>query len=115
MAPWVVNETSGLGHRCEPHDTTVRAPVLRRFRLPMAARVTVSHGGPVRVLPSARGLAGGEVVARAGPWRSSGRWWTGGEAAWDRDEWDLELTDGGVYRLVRDRRTGIWVIEGLLD
>jgi protein ImuB len=115
MAPWVVNETSGLGHRREPRDTAVRVPVLRRFRLPMAARVTVVHGAPVGVRPSARGLAGGEVVARAGPWRSSGRWWTADETAWDRDEWDLELTDGGVYRLVRDRRTGIWVIEGLLD
>jgi protein ImuB len=90
------------------------APVLRRFRLPMAVRVLVERGAPVRVIPG-RGCAGGRVLTRAGPWRTSGGWWTLGRAAWDRDEWDLELTDGGLYRLARDRSTGQWVIEGVLD
>jgi hypothetical protein len=66
-------------------------------------------------MPSARGLAGGDVVARAGPWRSSGRWWADDETIWDRDEWDLELTGGVVYHAARDRRTGQWVSEGVLD
>jgi protein ImuB len=70
---------------------------------------------PVRVVPSARGLTGGQVVHRAGPWRSSGAWWTLGASAWDRDDWDLELADGGVYRVARNRLTGIWEIEGTFD
>jgi protein ImuB len=128
MAPWPVGPGTRTrepafalprfgGQALEPSNPGTLEPssVLRRFRLPVAAQVTVAKGMPARVMPSARGLAGGEVIARAGPWRTSGRWWSGDHTAWDRDEWDLELADGGVYRLARDRGTGVWVIEGLLD
>jgi protein ImuB len=90
-------------------------PCLRRFRLPITARVVVEHHTPVRVIPSARGLAGGNVIACAGPWRTSGRWWALDRTAWDRDVWDVELADGGVYRLARHRATGGWEIEGVVD
>jgi protein ImuB len=113
---WNPSTSLGAGPgTLEPWNPGTLKPVIRRFRLPVAAHVTVSKGIPLRVIPSARGLAGGEVIARAGPWRTSGRWWSGDHTAWDRDEWDLELADGGVYRLARDRGTGAWVIEGLLD
>lgn len=36
----------------------------------------------------ARGVRG-EVVARAGPCRASGDWWT--SESWGRDEWDVVL------------------------
>jgi len=75
----------------------------------------VDHHTPVRVVPSVRGLAGGAVVACAGPWRTSGRWWALDRSDWDRDEWDVELTDGSLYRLARDRSSGSWVIEGTVD
>jgi hypothetical protein len=88
---------------------------LRRFRLPVAARVTVDQGAPAHVAPSAYGLAFGDVVACAGPWRSSGHWWTHDGSKWDRDEWDVELPGGHCYRLSRDRVTGRWEIEGELD
>ena len=88
-------------------------PAVRRLRLPIAARVTLEGGAPIRVAPAARGLAGGRVRTWAGPWRSSGQWWSDA-AAWDRDGWDVEVADG-IYRLCRDRRTGGWVIEGILD
>ncbi len=91
------------------------SPAVRRFRVPVAASVTVSKGVPLHVRPSAGGLPGGDVIARAGPWRTSGRWWRGDRTAWDRDEWDLELTGGVVYRLARDRTSDVWVIEGILD
>jgi protein ImuB len=67
------------------------------------------------VVPSARGVTGGAVVACAGPWRTSGYWWALDKSGWDRDEWDVELADGGVYRLARDRSSGGWVIEGTVD
>jgi hypothetical protein len=70
---------------------------------------------PVRVTPSARGLSGGRVVMSAGPWRSSGGWWSLNRVGWDRDEWDVELATGDVYRIARDRSTGQWEIEGILD
>jgi protein ImuB len=89
-------------------------PVLRRFRLPVVATVTVDRGAPVEVRPGRRGMAGGTVVRRSGPWRSSGDWWTFGHTSWDRDEWDVQLPDG-TYRLARDRRTQQWDIDGVLD
>jgi protein ImuB len=90
------------------------APYLRRLRLPIAARVTTAHGAPVRVVLSHTG--GGDVRACAGPWRTSGAWWDLRKTAtWDRDEWDVELTDGAVYRLVRHRDTGRWEVDGIFD
>src|SRR5688572_12301929 len=34
---------------------------------------------------------------------------------WDRDEWDVSLSDGGVYRIFRDRDTDGWFIDGIFD
>jgi protein ImuB len=60
-----------------------------------------------------RGLSGGRVDACAGPWRTSGGWW--GSAPWDRDEWDVALTGGATYRLLRERNTNRWFLEGVFD
>ena len=96
-------------------DHIVAKTALRRFRLPMAARVVTDRQAPAEVWPSARRLPGGRIVARAGPWRSSGRWWSLDGPAWDRDVWDIETAAGQVYRLSRDRRTSQWAIEGIVD
>jgi len=75
-----------------------------------------------------RGFAGGTVRHAAGPWRSSGHWWAG-EAGrpgssilplqpfqpWDRDEWDVSLNDGAVYRIFRDRDRDAWFVDALVD
>ena len=90
-------------------------PCLRRFRLPLPVRVTLERGIPVRLAPSVRGMSGGHVRAAAGPWRTSGFWWSSDGAAWLREEWDVELADGALYRLVRDRARGIWELEGVVD
>jgi protein ImuB len=89
--------------------------VFRRFPLPLVARVTMVHGTPVRIDSLASGVPGGVVIACAGPWRMSGGWWTLDRTHWDRDEWDVELATGGVYRLARLRTTGLWEIEGMFD
>jgi hypothetical protein len=34
---------------------------------------------------------------------------------WDRDEFDVALSDGGAYRICRDRHEDRWFIEGILD
>jgi protein ImuB len=97
---------------------------LRRFRFPIPARVTVSEGRPVRVQVDRQGFASGGVVQSAGPWRTSGDWWSSsaprtmpghGEAAWDRDEWEVAMNDGTVYRLVVERGVGQWFLEGVMD
>jgi protein ImuB len=40
---------------------------------------------------------------------------TGQQVAWDRDEWDVAMTDGTVYRLVVEREVGQWFLEGVID
>jgi len=65
---------------------------LRLFRPPLPAEVETSGGGtPARVFFS--GIKG-DVVSAAGPWRSSGDWWT--EEAWRQDEWDVEIRMVGI-------------------
>ena len=88
-------------------------PVLRRFRPPVAVRVTIAHGRPVRVAIDRQGMPGGAIVQAAGPWRTSGEWWQ--RTAWDRDEWDVVFAGGAACRLYRDRRDGIWFLEGTFD
>jgi protein ImuB len=60
-----------------------------------------------------RGMPGGRVEQAAGPWRTSGGWWETGR--WDRDEWDVALSDGAVCRLFCDRESGLWFLEGVVD
>jgi hypothetical protein len=36
-------------------------------------------------------------------------------ASWDRDEWDVALATGVVYRLFVERDVGQWFIEGVID
>jgi protein ImuB len=75
----------------------------------------VDHGRPVRVMTDRAGLAGGGVITCAGPWRTSGGWWAETKGAWNRDEWDVTLSDGGTYRVFRERDADNWFIEGVVD
>ena len=97
---------------------------LRRFRFPIPARVVVNEGKPVRVQIDRQGFSSGAIVQAAGPWRTSGNWWETpaprtfpdrSSEAWDRDEWDVAMTDGTVYRLVVERGVGQWFLEGVID
>ena len=89
---------------------------LRRFRHPVPARVRVADGKPARVTIDRRGMDGGGVKVCAGPWRTSGHWWRKRESdGWDRDEWDVTLTDGATYRLFRARDTEQWFVDGVVD
>jgi protein ImuB len=80
---------------------------LRVFRPPLRATVQLQGERPMRVV--ARGVRG-EVVARAGPWRASGDWWT--SESWGRDEWDVVLNTGALYRIYS---TGQWFLDGSYD
>ena len=117
----------------------VLVSAVRRCRQPVPARVTVADGQPVRVTTERRGFVGGSVVRAAGPWRSSGNWWAAGAGkaggageagreqhrpippvppvlpSWNRDEWDVALNDGAVYRIFQDRDTEAWFVDGIVD
>ena len=81
----------------------------------------------------------GAIAQAAGPWRSSGGWWTEarraegtrpgdrpgdraeekcgafGETPWNRDEWDVALKSGAVCRIYQNRTTDRWFLEGVYD
>jgi protein ImuB len=68
-------------------------PVLRRWRGGLSPAVSAA------------------IIARQGPYRSSGEWWDAKK--WERTEWDLELEDGGICRC-QEREEG-WQVEGIYD
>ncbi len=97
---------------------------IRRLRVPVPVRVRVERGRPVSVALSERRLLGVAlserseskgVTSAAGPWRTSGHWWTSDAQTWDRDEWDVALETGVIYRLARHRQTDAWELEGEVD
>ena len=55
----------------------------------------------------------GRVRVASGPWRLEEEWWQ--EDPVTRDYWDVELGDGGLYRLYRDRGSGDWFVDGIYD
>ena len=92
----------------QPPAPGPRPQVFRAFRPPRAARVILSSGHPSFL--SAPGIRG-KVLDLAGPWRTSGDWWT--IDPWSRDEWDIALSDGALYRLYCCPAG--WFVEGSYD
>jgi protein ImuB len=93
-------------------DQPAPAPplILRRYRPMKHAQVILANKRPVKI--SSMNISG-KVLAAAGPWRTSGEWWQA--EPWDHDEWDIALSDGALYRIHEDRRTGRWFFEGNYD
>ncbi len=83
---------------------------LRAARPPRPIEVLDNGGEPDLV--RGHGI-GGRVVALAGPWRLAGEWWT--EHGFARDYYDMSLSNGGVYRVYHDRRSGQWFMDGEYD
>ena len=131
MARFPGGSETGPASADDPTASTREPRVaIRRFRVPVPARVMVKEGRPVRVTTERRGLDGGVVASAVGPWRTSGEWWRvegacperapkgrveGRVEGWNRDEWDVALADGGVYRVHRDRSRDRWFIDGIVD
>jgi protein ImuB len=114
---------------------------LRLFRPPLGASVTLREAKPVRMRCLEREDIAGEIVWTAGPWRSSGDW--SEQEGWSREEWNIavptesscqlpvpscqsnerEPTTGNrqlatglvLYRLVQDKLSGNWFVEGTYD
>jgi len=83
--------------------TTIRF-AFRYYRPPVAAQVRVKAERPVSVNAQ-------PILTAAGPWRASGDWWT--PTPWDREEWDVELSNGGLYRVYHASQR--WFLEGMYD
>jgi protein ImuB len=114
-----VAESVPKGEPQKPSPPAEEKPVvtaLRRFRPPLRASVTLESGQPARVICTKKKEVQGNVLWKAGPWRSSGDWWE--REAWSRDEWDIALQNKdavALYRLVHDLLGGGWFVEGTYD
>ena len=82
----------------------------RVFRPVPNAEVRVQHERPVEVSAT---CARGAVRKASGPWHSSGDWWAGNR--WNREEWDVDLSDGGLYRIYCQLDSRRWFVEGFYD
>ncbi|HKC23507.1 MAG TPA: DNA polymerase Y family protein [Thermoanaerobaculia bacterium] len=72
--------------------------------------------GEMRSLKTLPGLTpgiAGNVRVASGPWTLEEGWWSEEPVA--RDYWDVELADGGLYRVFRDRATERWFLDGVYD
>jgi protein ImuB len=89
--------------------------VIRLFRPALQARVVVAGIAPKNVVaPGVRG----NVIQAAGPWKTSGEWWSA--TSWSREEWDVALDDGAVYRIyckmpLLHGSGSEWYVEGVYD
>jgi protein ImuB len=105
---------NGLSQKAErslvsgaPAARGTRGLALRRFRPPLSATVRLRQGAPVFVESVG---PNGSIAKSQGPWRSSGNWW---EKLWAREEWDISLNDGGLYRIFLENNR--WFVEGAYD
>ena len=100
----------------KPAEEKSAVAALRMFRPPLRATVTMENGQLVRVVCVKKKEVQGNVLWKAGPWRSSGDWWE--REAWSRDEWDIALQNAesiALFRLVHDLLGGGWFVEGTYD
>ncbi len=84
--------------------------VIRLFRPALPARVRLVEYSPRDV--TAAGVKG-KVLKAAGPWKTSGEWWA--STLWCREEWDVALDDGALYRIYQDSQSGSWYVHGVYD
>jgi protein ImuB len=96
-------------------DTHIELPhgslAVRALRPPVPAQVQASLGSPEWIRSA---LANGEVIRRAGPWRTTGGWWSP-EERFAFDHFDVQTSDGLVVRLRLDLITGCWQIDAVYD
>lgn len=94
----------------------IQAPprfAFRYYRPALATQVRVRMEQPVSVNSQA---VSGNIAIATGPWLASGDWWT--DAPWNRAEWDIELSNGGLYRVyqtILEPGQPHWYLEGMYD
>ena len=59
-------------------------------------------------------VVNGRVVRVAGPWRTTGHWWSP-EQRFAFDSFDVQTSDGGVARLRLDHMRRCWQIDAVYD
>ena len=83
---------------------------MRLFRPALAARIRLAGTAPKTI--AAAGIKG-TVLRYAGPWKTSGEWWA--LTSWTREEWDVALDDGALYRIYCELPARAWYVHGVYD
>lgn len=108
---------SGPSSPSQRNSRMTRAPqagsrlTMRAIRPPLRAEVRLEGGRPAHVRSA---VSRGEVVNAAGPWRTTGHWWSK-SAHFAVDHYDIQMSDGTVLRLCFDWKTKRWQVDGLYD
>jgi protein ImuB len=108
LLPGQAKPPSGIGTK-ESAPEMLRL-AMRLFRPALQARVQVVKLTPKNV--SANGVRG-QVLRYAGPWKTAGEWWA--DTAWSREEWDVALDDGALYRIYQESSSHEWFVHGVYD
>lgn len=82
----------------------------RLFRPALTATVRLDKERPAWLMAAS---IRGAVCEAAGPWRTSGEWWT--QTHWARDEWDVGLDNGALYRIYRELDSARWFVGAMYD
>jgi protein ImuB len=99
---------AAAGEAPQPNGSVL---AIRALRPPLPAEVRLRAGRPAWLRSA---VANGEVLHCAGPWRSSGGWWSE-EQRFAFDAFDVETSDGLLVRLRYDRLRRAWAIDALYD
>ena len=95
----------------EPEPPKTGALALRALRPPVPARVRQREQRPAWIRSA---VANGRVVRCAGPWRTTGGWWSP-EDRFAFDQFDVQSEDGVVVRLRFDHIRREWQIDAIYD
>jgi len=97
-----------------------RAPLpallaIRVLRPAIRLNVDTGEGGIPRAVQGRQQscVIDGRVQAAAGPWHVEARRWSLAPLA--RRYWDVDLSDGGLYRLYWDELANAWFADGIYD
>jgi protein ImuB len=128
-------QTSATRLTAENHFPDAPRASFRIFRPALPVQLELRERRPARLIFQGKR---GEVLAAAGPWRTSGDWWR--EDPWDQDEWDVEVRfsssagkrakagagvgsagsgqpagERGRYRIYYDVLRKSWFVRGIYD
>lgn len=113
VGPWTAASTAAVDNVQPPpveEDEPTLGLCMHRFRPPQKLDIIMGREGPVA-------LRGPQLTARvlmaAGPYRVTGEWWRA--EGFSRDYWDVQASDGAIYRVHQDRRDGGWYLDGYYD
>ncbi len=95
----------------EPPGAIRAALTVQALRPPVTAEVRLFRGRPEQIRSA---VANGRVVQLAGPWRTTGGWWSA-EGRFAFDSFDVQTSDGTVARLRFDHVQRSWAIDAVYD